>query len=153
MTSRRNSLILASLALLALVIGACYLVVFPDIYARTETVQISLTTTCVQYDNNDCPTQAFEPRSLTVTEGEHVTIVFYNNDDVPHQLVIRQFNVSTGIVRPGQTSTATFVPDEVGDFTFNEPLGSCCIGPIPEIPPGGCCGVEHNNGTLTVLAR
>jgi heme/copper-type cytochrome/quinol oxidase subunit 2 len=65
----------------------------------------------------------FRPQNFTVTEGEHVTIVLYNNGDVPHQLAIPQFNVTTGIVQAGQTVRVVFVPNKAGTFAYDEPTG------------------------------
>lgn len=84
----------------------------------------------------------FLPRAFTVTEGQHVTIVFDNEDDDPHELAIPQFGVNTGVVPSGITTRVTFVPDKTGVFLYYEPPGLC----------GNCTGAQETSGNMTVLA-
>src|ERR1019366_9070649 len=53
----------------------------------------------------------FSPLNFTVTEGEHVTIALNNTDNQPHELVIPQFNLTTGVVQGGTTVRVSFVPN------------------------------------------
>ncbi|MDG6978987.1 MAG: cupredoxin domain-containing protein [Nitrososphaerota archaeon] len=80
------------------------------------------------------------PANLTLMEGQHVTIIFDNTDDGPHEFRIGTFGVSTGIVRGGQTTAVSFIPNKIGTFTIVQP---CPQGPAPTP-----CGIE---GYVTVL--
>jgi hypothetical protein len=93
----------------------------------------------------------FLPQNFTVTEGQHVTIVFDNTDDGPHELVIPAFGVTTGIVQGGQTFRVSFVPNQVGTFEYSQPAGACNYGGITP-QQGGCTGNQETNGNMTVLA-
>jgi plastocyanin len=94
---------------------------------------------------------AFIPNNFTVTQGQHVTLVFVNEDDGPHELVIPAYSVTTGIVQGGQTVRVSFVADKAGVFPWNQPEGACNYGGIsPE--QGGCTGNQLTNGNMTVLA-
>lgn len=91
-----------------------------------------------------------EPLNFTVTQGQHVTIVFDNTDDGPHALVIPAFGVNTGIVQGGSTVRVSFVPDKSGTFGFYQPEGACNYGGLG-YQQGGCTGTQIFNGTVTVL--
>jgi nitrous oxide reductase len=86
---------------------------------------------------------AFSPRNFTVTQGEHVTIVFDNTDDGAHELAIPQFGVNTGVIQGGSTTRINFVPNQAGTFPYYEPPGVC----------GACTGVQETSGNMTVLAK
>lgn len=90
---------------------------------------------------NGAPDEFF-PHFFTVTEGQHVTIVFDNTDDDPHELAIPAFNVNTGVVPSGITTRVSFVPDQTGVFPYYEPAGLC----------GNCTGAQETWGNMTVLA-
>lgn len=64
---------------------------------------------------------SYSPAEFTVREGERVDVVLVNDDSVPHELVIPEFQVATGYVQAGATARMAFVPDKVGTFTFGEP--------------------------------
>jgi hypothetical protein len=91
----------------------------------------------------------FSPLNFTVTEGEHVTIALNNTDNQPHELVIPQFNLTTGVVQGGTTVRVSFVPNRAGNFPFYQPVGPCSPGNAS--PPIACPRVEIFNGTMTVL--
>ncbi len=85
---------------------------------------------------------AFSPRNFTVVEGAQVTLVFENNDDNAHELVIPQFGVDTNIVQGGSSTRVVFVPNHAGVFEYFEPPGVC----------GSCTGIQDTSGNMTVLA-
>jgi plastocyanin len=91
----------------------------------------------------------FSPLNFTVTEGEQVTISFNNTDTQAHELVIPQFDVTTGVVNGGSTVSISFTPEEIGSFAYFQPMGPCSPGnPSPSI---ACPRMEIFNGTMTVL--
>ena len=92
----------------------------------------------------------FLPANFNVTEGERVTIVFDNTDDGPHELQIPALGVSTGIVQGGQAFRVVFVPEQVGTFAYDQPIGVCDYGGL-SYAQGGCTGQQETNGTVTVL--
>ena len=94
---------------------------------------------------------AFIPNNFTVYEGYHVTLVFENKDDGPHEMVIPAFGVDTGLVQGGQTIRVNFVPDKLGTFSWSQPAGACNAGGLSPIQ-GGCTGDQETNGNLTVIA-
>jgi cupredoxin-like protein len=95
---------------------------------------------------------AFDPLNFTVIQGQHVTLVFDNTDDGPHELVIPAYNVTTGIVQGGQTVRVNFVADKAGIFPFFQPQGVCNAGGLSP-QQGGCTGDQITNGNMTVLAH
>lgn len=109
--------------------------------AGSVTVNIQVAN-CV---SNSCA-DTYAPRQFTVTEGQHVTIVFANYDDNAHELDIPAFGVSTNIVASGATTRVSFVPNQVGTFEYSEPTGVCSQGGIP------CSGEQEMTGNMTVLA-
>lgn len=58
----------------------------------------------------------FEPSTIRVTKGSHVKISLTSRD-VPHGFSLLEYDVSETIL-PGQTSTASFVADKRGTFSF-----------------------------------
>jgi hypothetical protein len=93
----------------------------------------------------------FLPANFTVTEGDHVQIVFQNTDDGPHDFEIPALGVNTGIVEGGQSARVNFVPDKVGTFAYDQPANTCCFGGI-SYALGCCTGAQETNGDVTVLA-
>lgn len=59
---------------------------------------------------------AYAPNNLTVRRGVPVEIVFKNNGRVAHDLVIRDLNVSSPSISPGQTTTIRFTPERAGEY-------------------------------------
>ncbi len=84
---------------------------------------------------------AFSPRNFTVVEGQHVTLVFENNDDNAHELVIPHFGVDTNVVEGGSSARVVFVPNQTGVFEYFEPPGVC----------GSCTGAQETSGNMTVI--
>lgn len=77
----------------------------------------------------------FDPSTITVDKGDSVTLNI-TSEDVTHGFSLPQFGVSKTL-SPGATTTATFIADEAGTFTF-----SCSVS----------CGTGHSSmrGTLVV---
>lgn len=119
--------------------------------AQSTTVTIIGSTPGLYGENATQNPDAFIPHEFNVTEGQHVTLVFENQDDGPHQLVIPAFNVDTGLVQGGQTVRVQFVPNKLGTFPFSQPAGACDYGGLTP-QQGGCTGVQETNGNMTVLA-
>jgi len=83
----------------------------------------------------------FTPTTATVTSGQTLTLVVFNDDKSPHAFAIRAFNASTGDIQPGKTGRVTFVANKVGTFPFYSPLSA-----------DEANGMTDLNGTLTVRA-
>ncbi len=104
----------------------------------TNTIQINIQ---IVGDGSDY----YDPSSLTVKQGEVVTLAVFNSDDNTHGLVIPAFNVDTGIIKHGITARVTFTADKVGTFTFDEPPGYCTGG------NGNVCNSAQDlRGNMTV---
>jgi len=132
MTARRVVILAAAAIVVILAVTAIYYFVLPPPGGST-TVTIVVTAG-----------PQLAPANFTVTEGQHVTIVFDNTDDGPHEFQIGAFSVSTGIMQGGQTVTVKFVPNKVGTFIVDQP---CPIVLGPAFPP--CRSIE---GYVTVLS-
>jgi plastocyanin len=132
--------LLAALVVAILAVSAGYYVLSVGGNSKDSvTVDIEVTNGTVQNGAAD----AFSPRNFTVVEGQHVTVVFENNDDNAHELVIPQFGVSTGIVQGGSSTRVNFVPTQAGTFDYFEPQGVC----------GSCTGAQETSGNMTVLPQ
>lgn len=81
----------------------------------------------------------FTPTNVTVTLGQTVTFVVFNNDDNPHSFAIKAFNASTGEIQPAKTGRVTFLANQAGNFPFYSPLSA-----------SDAQGLTDLNGTLTV---
>jgi uncharacterized cupredoxin-like copper-binding protein len=92
---------------------------------------------------------AFIPNNFTVKQGTHVVLVFENEDDGPHEMVIPGYGVTTGIVQGGQTVRVNFVANKVGVWAWDQPAGACNAGGLTP-QEGGCTGEQLTNGNMTV---
>ena len=117
--------------------------------ANSTTVTIIGATTGLYGENATQFPDAFIPNNFTVKEGMHVTIVFENHDDGPHEMVIPGYGLSTGIVQGGQATRVNFIADKVGVFAWNQPQGVCDIGGLTP-QQGGCTGAQLTDGNMTV---
>jgi uncharacterized cupredoxin-like copper-binding protein len=61
---------------------------------------------------------AFSTPTVPLKAGQPVTLHFTNKGQIDHELAIEEWNVQTELLRPGQTATLTFTPQETGTFTF-----------------------------------
>ena len=61
---------------------------------------------------------AFEPASITLTQGEKVKVTFDNIGKFPHNLVISDLNVATKTIQPNETDTIEFTTDKSGTFNM-----------------------------------
>jgi plastocyanin len=144
MVSRSVLLAVVVVALLAVSAGY-YINSVSGNSANAETINMEVTQGTPQNGGPD----AFLPASFTVTEGDHVTIVFDNTDDGPHRFQIPAFGVDTGPVQGGQTVRVTFVPNKLGTFAYDQPAGACVDVQNPE---ASCTGAQLTNGNVTVIA-
>src|SRR5271170_3317886 len=99
----RRSVILAVVIIAALAVSAGYFVnsVSGGGGNNSVTIQVQVPPGGFgNYGNID----TYFPRNFTVTEGDHVTLVFENLDDDPHELTIPAFGVDTNVVPSGQTT-------------------------------------------------
>jgi hypothetical protein len=112
--------------------------------ANTETIDMRVTSGTPQ---NGAP-DAFLPANFTVTQGAHVTLVFDNTDDGPHEFEVPALGVTTGIVMGGQTVRVNFVPTQVGTFPSDQPPGACVSA---QNPVASCTGAQFTNGFVTVV--
>ena len=142
----KRSIILAVVIVAILAVSAGYYInSVSDNAANSVTIDMEVTSGTPQ---NGAPDH-FLPANFTVTEGEHVTIVFDNTDDGPHELQIPALGVDTGIVQGGQTQRVTFVPEKVGTFAYSQPPYACVSQQNPDT---SCTGAQETNGNVTVLA-
>lgn len=70
-------------------------------------------------------TATYLPDNFTLSQGEHVSLVVQNTDNSAHGLAIPKFNQNTGEIAANGTATIAFVPNVVGNFTFDEPSTDC----------------------------
>jgi len=66
----------------------------------------------------------FEPATLTVKQGEKVTILFRNKGSMSHDFRIDEFGVATSILRPGEEEEVSFVATETNTFSFYCSVGN-----------------------------
>lgn len=64
------------------------------------------------------PGFVFDPNSITVSAGEEVTITINNADTIDHDFVIDEFNVDSGVLSGGESTTVSFTPSEPGTYEF-----------------------------------
>lgn len=65
----------------------------------------------------------FSQTELRVKKGDTVTINFFSTDGM-HDFVIDELNATTSQVRPGATTTVTFVADQAGEFEYYCSVGN-----------------------------
>jgi len=59
----------------------------------------------------------FEPAEITVKRGERVRLILENTGTVAHDWTVRDLNLASPRVQPGQTATYEFTVDRAGTFT------------------------------------
>lgn len=143
MVSRAVILVIFIIAVLAL--SSAYYVSSSSAGNGTTVLTLTVTDGTPQ---NGAPDQIL-PSALTLTEGQHYTIVFVNTDDGPHEEEIPGLGFSTNIVQGGQTDRTALTPDKVGTFAMVQPPGSCVSIQDPAV---SCTGAQDMNGTVTVVA-
>ena len=60
----------------------------------------------------------FTPASISVTKGESVAIVFKNVGTVRHNFMIKELNVASKLIGPGETDRVEFMASSSGTFSF-----------------------------------
>lgn len=66
----------------------------------------------------------YTPSSISVKKGEKVRIVFTNDGNLPHNLVIDDLGVTTATIVPGKSDTIEFTAENTGTFTFYCSIGT-----------------------------
>ena len=129
MTARRVVILAAAAAVVVIlaVIGT-----YPSVGPPGDSTTVTIVATAGSREVS----MVVAPANFTVTQGQHVTIVFHNTDEQPHEFEIPVLGVGTGVVQGGQTVRVNFVPNEVGTFVALQP---CSAGPAP-LPPCGAVG-------------
>lgn len=88
---------------------------------------------------------SYSPDRLALVEGVRVTLVVSNGDRVTHGIAIPAFGVASGAIPAGDTVRLSFTPDRTGNFTFDEPPGSCAAN------GGACDSAAQMVGSVTVV--
>jgi uncharacterized cupredoxin-like copper-binding protein len=147
----RRDVILAVVVVVVLAVSGGYYFtnVSSNGSAYSTTVTIIGSTPGLFGENSTQYPDAFIPNNFTVKQGTHVTLVFENEDDGPHEMVIPGYGVTTGIVQGGQTVRVNFVANKVGIFAWDQPAGACDAGGLTP-QEGGCTGEQLTNGNMTV---
>lgn len=60
----------------------------------------------------------FDPARFRAEAGTPLRIVFVNRGSVGHNLTVPAYDVGTPTIRPGQSATVTFTPQEPGTIGF-----------------------------------
>jgi plastocyanin len=60
----------------------------------------------------------FLPDTLTLTQGEPVTLIFTNDGIIEHNIVIDELEFSMDVHEPGETYKATLIPEKTGTFIY-----------------------------------
>src|SRR5579859_4259650 len=119
---RRDVVLAVVVAVVLLASGGYYFVnVNGTNTANSTTVTIIGATPGLYGENATQFPDAFIPNNFTVKQGTHVTLVFENKDDGPHEMVIPGYGINTGLVQGGQTIRIVFVANKVGIFAWNQP--------------------------------
>ena len=58
----------------------------------------------------------FDPANLTVKRGQEVVVTIQNRGTVVHDWVIKDLNVQSPKIQPGQSATVRFTPQRSGTF-------------------------------------
>ena len=61
---------------------------------------------------------------MVVNQGDLVRIEFINDDSMPHDWVIDEFDAATEIIRTGESSIIEFVADTSGEYEYYCTVGS-----------------------------
>ena len=65
----------------------------------------------------------YSEEEITVNQGDTVTINLTSSDG-RHDWVVDEFNAATEVIEEGETTSVTFVADQVGEFEFYCSVGS-----------------------------
>jgi len=61
---------------------------------------------------------AFEPKEVTVKQGEAVTVNLVNQGSVAHSFEVDEFGAKSDSIPAGQSGKVTFTPNKTGEFTI-----------------------------------
>lgn len=62
--------------------------------------------------------------AVTVNEGDTVRVEFTNDDNMPHDWVLDEFDVATEVMEDGNMESVEFVADQTGTFEYYCSVGS-----------------------------
>ncbi len=151
MTAKRVVILAVAAIVVIFAATGIYYLVLPPGASKTVTI---VATGSPPEGSLGAPEQGlvFAPANFTVREGQRVTLVFVNRGSAPHELVIPQLGVDTGVVNVGATKSVSFVPSTVGTFFDMQPCGT----PAAESAGLPGCNIEgygNIEGYVTVLSR
>ncbi len=87
---------------------------YPADYGRTPDVVFSITSE----SNYRFQKNGHENPDLVVNEGDLVRVEFTNNDSMPHNWVVDEFNAATETINQGGQASVEFVADSRGTFEY-----------------------------------
>jgi uncharacterized cupredoxin-like copper-binding protein len=125
MTIQRFSQLRYPLIALAVIIG----LVASHQYHRLHTSF----TTATRSQTVTISSAGFLPNRITVHQGELVSLMIVNTDLKPHNLAIREMNVSSSELKPSQSTVLQFAARKKGDYPF--------ISDVPGYPETGYQGL------------
>lgn len=104
----RTVLISVGVIVLLLVVGGGYYISQKGASANAVEVDITIT------QNPNTNLDYYTPSVVTVTQGQTVTLVVYDDDDSNHGFSLPAFNVDFGSIPAGHTIRMSFVADKTG---------------------------------------
>lgn len=60
----------------------------------------------------------YDVSTINVKVGQPVTITFKNAGTFPHNLTIKDLNIATKTIQPGESDSITFTPSKTGSFEY-----------------------------------
>jgi plastocyanin len=61
---------------------------------------------------------SFTPSTITLNNGDSVSLTFKNNGTYPHNLSIPDLNIATKTIKPGEQDTIQFTVSKTGSFQY-----------------------------------
>jgi len=107
---KRISYVIVS-ALILVVAG--YLIMMPS----SENIS-GLNVTSIIVEGSLADEYSYSPDQLSIAEGDVVKVTFNNNGRIPHNWVLRGYNIATNTIAPGASDTVQFVADKSGEFEY-----------------------------------
>jgi hypothetical protein len=107
---------------------------YAAVYDKPKTSYFGVTITVQIYgaiDNSTGPgvcctiPASYDPLNFTAVKGEHITLNVQNTDNLTHGLAVPKYNLDTGPLKPNGTATLSFVTNQIGNFTYDEPSVDC----------------------------
>ena len=85
----------------------------PEIVITAET-----NVTSIVIEGSLADEYSYTPSQLSIVEGDVVRVTFNNNGRIPHNWVLRGYNIATNTIAPGASDTVQFVADKSGEFEY-----------------------------------